>query len=49
MVVVPDDTGLPAFQTGRGTGYGVAFFTAVFGTAPMSQDGAWVWAVGPHG
>jgi hypothetical protein len=43
MVVVPDDNGLPAFQTGRGTAYGVAFFTAVLGSAPLLQDGAWVW------
>ncbi len=26
-VVVPDDAGLPAYQTARGTAYGVAFFT----------------------
>jgi dolichyl-phosphate beta-glucosyltransferase len=45
MAVVPDDTGLPSFQTARGTKYGVAFFTAVFGSAPIHQDGAWVWPV----
>ena len=43
MVVVPDDNGLPVFQTGRGTSYGVAFFTAVLGVAPLYQGGAWVW------
>lgn len=43
LVVVPGDTGLPSFQTGRGTAYGVAFFTAVIGSAPVWQDGAWVW------
>jgi hypothetical protein len=43
MVVVPDGQGLPAFQIGRGSGYGVAFYTAVLGSAPRSQDGAWVW------
>jgi hypothetical protein len=44
MVVVPDDTGLPAFLTGRGTDFGVAFFTAVLGSAPVRQDHAWVWS-----
>jgi hypothetical protein len=44
LVVVPDDTGLPAFQTGRGTNFGVAFFTAVLGSAPVRQDHAWVWS-----
>jgi hypothetical protein len=43
MAVVPDDTGLPPFQTGRGTSYGVALFTSVLGSAPTRQDGAWVW------
>jgi hypothetical protein len=43
MVVVPGDTGLLSFQTGRGTAYGVAFFTAVLGSVPVRQDGAWVW------
>jgi hypothetical protein len=45
MVVVPDDAGLPANQTGRGTAYGVALFTRVFGSSPVRQEGAWVW---PH-
>jgi hypothetical protein len=45
MVVVPDDRGLPVYETGRGAAYGVAFFTAVLGSAPVRQDGAWVW---PH-
>jgi hypothetical protein len=45
MVVVPDDEGLPPFQTARGTKYGVAFFTAVLGSVPIRQDGAWVWPV----
>ena len=49
MVVVPVDTGLTAFQQGRGTRYGVQLFTAVLGRAPVSQDGAWVWVVGSHG
>ena len=31
-------------ETGRGTGYGVAFFTAVLGDAPRYQDGAFVWS-----
>jgi hypothetical protein len=43
MVVVPDDTGLATFQKGRGTDFGVAFFTAVLGGAPLRQDDAWVW------
>ncbi len=43
-VVVPDDAGLPRYETGRGTAYGVAFFTAVFGSLPERQDGAWVWS-----
>jgi hypothetical protein len=43
MVVVPEDAGLPVFLTGRGTPYGVAFFAAVLGSAPIWQDGAWVW------
>ncbi len=42
-VVVPGDTGLLTFQTGRGTAYGVAFFTAVLGSLPVPQDGSWVW------
>jgi hypothetical protein len=42
-VVVPADPGLPAYQTARGTGYGVAFFTAVLGSAPIDEDHAWVW------
>jgi hypothetical protein len=44
-VVVPDDTGLPPYQTGRGSAYGVSLFTRVFGSAPVRQKGAWVW---PH-
>ena len=44
MVVVPDDTGLPAFETGRGTSFGVAFFTAVLGSPPLRQDHAWIWS-----
>ncbi|MHB1712430.1 MAG: hypothetical protein ACYCV7_13690, partial [Acidimicrobiales bacterium] len=44
MVVVPDDGGLAAYQQGRGTLYGVAFFTAVLGSAPSRQPGAWVWS-----
>jgi hypothetical protein len=43
MGVVPDDNGLPVYETGRGTAYGVAFFTAVLGSAPIRQAGAWVW------
>jgi hypothetical protein len=43
MVVVPGDTGLAVFQRGRGAAYGVAFFTAVFGSAPVRQAGAWIW------
>jgi hypothetical protein len=42
-VVVPDDTGLPVYQRGRGTSYGVAFYTAVLGTAPVHRASAWVW------
>jgi hypothetical protein len=45
MVVVPDDAGLPDFDRGRGSAYGVAFFSAVLGSAPVRQDGAWVWFV----
>jgi hypothetical protein len=48
MVVVPDDAGLPAYLTARGTPYGVAFFTAVLGSAPARQDGAWVWVDPAH-
>jgi len=44
MVVVPDGHGLPAYQTARGASYGVAFFTAVLGSAPTRQPGAWVWS-----
>ncbi len=44
MVVVPDDTGLTSFQRGRGTLFGVAFFSAVLGSVPSHQDGAWVWS-----
>ncbi len=44
MVVVPDDSGLARFQTGRGTSFGVALFTAVMGVAPRRQRGAWVWS-----
>jgi hypothetical protein len=43
-VVVPDDSGLAAYQTGRGTTYAVAFFTAVLGSGPSRQSDAWVWA-----
>lgn len=43
-VVVPDDAGLPVYLTGRGTAYGVAFYTAVLGSAPLHRDGAWVWS-----
>jgi len=44
LVVVPDDSDLPAFQRGRGTSFGVAFFTAVLGSEPLRQDDAWVWS-----
>ncbi len=44
MVVVPDDQGLAAFQVGRGTSYGVVFFTAVLGSPPVRRDGAWLWS-----
>ncbi|HLH28995.1 MAG TPA: hypothetical protein VKW77_08755, partial [Acidimicrobiales bacterium] len=44
MVVVPDGDGLPQFATGRGTAYGITFFTAVLGTPPRRQPGAWVWS-----
>jgi hypothetical protein len=43
-VVVPDDTGLYRYEQARGSSYGVGLFTAVMGTAPVRQDGAWVWA-----
>jgi len=43
-VVVPDDTGLPIYQRARGTTYGVGFFTAVLGSAPIHHEGAWVWS-----
>ena len=43
-VVVPDDVGLPRYAQGRGTSYGVAFYTAVLGTAPVHRAGAWVWS-----
>ncbi|MGH9097583.1 MAG: hypothetical protein ACRDWB_09165, partial [Acidimicrobiales bacterium] len=43
-VVVPGDPGLAAYQTGRGTPYAVAFFTAVLGSAPTYRSGAWVWS-----
>jgi hypothetical protein len=48
MVVVPGDAGLAEFQTGRGAPYGVAFFTAVLGSAPSYQDSAWVWTHVSH-
>lgn len=44
MVVVPDSGALPAYDRARGTTYGVAFFSAVLGSAPSHQDGAWVWS-----
>jgi hypothetical protein len=43
MVVIPDDRGLPTYQTGRGSSWGSGFFTAVLGSLPTRQDGAWVW------
>ena len=43
-VVVPGDSGLAAYQTGRGTPYAVAFFTAALGSAPSYRSGAWVWS-----
>ena len=45
MVVVPDRGALPAYDQARGTTYGVAFFSAVMGSAPSHQGGAWVWSV----
>jgi hypothetical protein len=45
MVVVPDSGALPIYDRARGTTYGVAFFSAVLGSAPSHQDGAWVWSV----
>jgi hypothetical protein len=44
-VVVPNSQNLPAYQQARGTTYGVAFFSAVLGSAPSHQDGAWVWSL----
>ena len=44
LTVVPDDTGLPVWARARGTAYGVAFFTAVFGTPPHRAVGAWTWS-----
>ena len=43
MVVVPADAHLAEFQIGRGTSYGVAFFTRVLGSRPTYQNHAWVW------
>ncbi len=43
MVVVPGDAGLPTYQRARGTSFAVGFFTAVLGSAPVYQAGAWVW------
>jgi hypothetical protein len=43
-VVVPDDSGLATYQTGRGTAFAVAFFAAVLGSAPSRQSDAWVWS-----
>ncbi len=48
-VVVPADAGLPAYLRGRGTSYGVAFYTAVLGSSPTRQAGAWVWSLGGPG
>jgi hypothetical protein len=45
LVVVPDSGALPAYDRARGTTYGVAFFSAVTGSAPSHQGGAWVWSV----
>jgi len=42
-VVVPDDAGLHRFEQARGSAWGVAFYTAVMGSAPSRQAGAWVW------
>ena len=42
-VVVPDDAGLHVYEQARGSSWGVAFYTAVMGTAPTRQAGAWVW------
>ncbi len=45
-VVVPDGAALARYDRGRGDAYGVAFMTAVLGTAPRRSTGAWVWSVG---
>ncbi len=46
-VVVPDGVSLASYDRGRGDAYGVAFLTAVLGSAPRADDGAWVWSLGP--
>ena len=48
MVVVPDDTGLPTYDRGRGTDFAVGFFTAVLGSVPIRQADAWVWPRASH-
>lgn len=42
-IVVPDGTGLPAYQLGRGTAYGVGFMTVLTGQRPTFEHDAWVW------
>jgi hypothetical protein len=48
MVVVPADAQLAEFQIGRGSSYGVAFFTGVLGSRPTYQNHAWVWSDVSH-
>ncbi len=43
-VVVPDQSGLPAYDRGRTTAYAVGLFTAALGTAPRYAHSAWVWS-----
>ncbi len=43
MVVVPDQSQLPAYLRGRSNAFAIALFTAVLGVTPQEQDHAWVW------
>jgi hypothetical protein len=42
-VVLPDEPGLPAYDTVTSVPYTVALLTAVTGRAPLRVAGAWVW------
>jgi hypothetical protein len=43
-VVVPNQTGRPAYDQGTHTAYALGLFTAALGRPPHYVDRAWVWS-----